>query len=472
MMQARFRRLPARYSQARRRMGRWLRANSLLGLLLAGFLLVTAPLVAGLLVSSMQIERVTRSSERLLEQALSSTHAVRAIEDRMTALERAARQYLVLHDAEARLYLVQQGEALGRELDQLRSDGVEPEWDALLYRLGQDSWALTEEVLRRPQTEVWPESLRRRFSALEQASAQLQQHSELAAEEAGRRLESLGDQARSRAVLQLAFSLILAFVLAMLFTARITRPIGKLDQGIRALARPESGPLPKVKSPRDLRALSVRLEWVRRKLARIERDRQRLLGQVSHELKTPLSAISEGISLLDDEAFGVLGAQQRELVVILKSNVARLQEQIESLLRYNRLRSGHRPARSSRLRVSDLIEQALQQHALTFAAGQVKPIVQLDPAAEVTGDRDMLLTALDNLVSNAMKYSGPEVSLGIFLTAFGREVQIDVADRGPGVRPGDRARILEPFFRGHEAANTNTPGSGLGLVNGLPDYFA
>ncbi len=456
--------------QPRRRPRRWhsvrrlLRANSLFGLLLAGFLLVTAPLVAGLLISGLQIERVTRNSERLLDQAVTGTQAARAIQDRLTTYQRAARQFLVLHDVEARAHLLQQAEAFDAELAGLRSLTAEPALVEPLARMQTASLELLARLIEHPPTDQWPDSLARDFAALDQLTLALLAQSDAAAEQATRRLERLGDQARSGALLQLALFIPVALILALLVTALISRPIRRLDDGIRALAQPRPGPLPKVSVPRDLRALSVRLEWVRRRLARTERDRQRLLGHVSHELKTPLSAIREGVSLLDDQVFGPLGPEQAEVVAILKDNAQRLQDQIESLLRFNRLRAGHRSSEPVEVSVAALVAEVLDQHALAIAGGDIELVVAVDEPLRLRVDRDLLLTVLDNLVSNAIKYGVAGRRLGLFAERDQDELRIDVADQGPGINPKDRSRIFEPFFRAHPQRCGAVPGSGLGLA--------
>lgn len=455
---------PDAFGRLRRRIRKRLALRSILGLLLFGFLLVTGPLIAGLLVSGQQIERLSRESEALLERAVGTTQAAREVLERLIAVERASRQYRVLRDLEARANLTRQRDGLREKVVGFRAMDINESLTVLLGTLSAREAVLAEQVVANMEPVEWPFELAAGFRELDGLARELMVQSEETAGRAQNRLASLGARARTTSIIQLALTIPFAVVLAVIFTGLINRPIRRLDGGIRALGRPESGPIPQVNSPRDLRALSVRLESVRRKLVRAERDRQRLLGQVSHELKTPLSAIREGISLLDDQFFGELSSQQVEVIGILQGNIKRLQDQIDGLLRYNRLQAGLTPAEHRAIRVADLVEVALADHSLTMAARKIQTRIKVENALHVAGDPDMLRTALENLISNAVKFSPPGESIGIFAAQRGRNVEIEVADHGTGINPADRHRIFKPFYRGATSAGSVVPGSGLGLA--------
>lgn len=448
---------------ARRRRWRRLQAPSVLGLVLFGFALVVTPLVLGLLASGVQISRLTRESERTLDQAVGVTRAAREVVDRVLAVERAARQYQVLRDISARANFVEQHDALRNRAQAMSALPLEPEVQAGLAELSALSERLAASVLADPGLETWPAALAAGFRELSLLGQSLTAKGEAGTERAIERLQALGDLSRGVVFMQIAATIPIAVALALVFTALITRPIRGLDKAIRALVNAGEEPIPKARGPRDLQALSVRLEWVRRKLLRIERDRQRLLGQVSHELKTPLSAIREGVGLLEEELLGPLDARQAEVVAILHRSVERLQQQIESLLRYNRLRSAPKPLERRAVPVSALVDEVLAAHRLTIAARAIALQTHIDPGALAVGDPDMLRTALDNLLSNAIKFAAANGRVGVFAGASEGTVAIEVADNGAGIDPADRTRVFEPFYRGRRFTDSQ-PGSGLGLA--------
>jgi two-component system sensor histidine kinase KdpD len=112
--------------------------------------------------------------------------------------------------------------------------------------------------------------------------------------------------------------------------------------------------------------------------------------------------------------------------------------------------------------VEDLIGAALQQVASVAAGRELR--VHLPPAgALLVGRLDFVLTlrALVNVLENALRYSSPDTAVDVHARRDGTRLHIEVADRGPGIAPADRARVFEPFQRG--AAAGGVPGTGLGL---------
>lgn len=447
-----------------RRLRRRLRTQSVLTLQLAGFALVAFPLLIGLIVSSQQIDRVTRQSERLLERAISATQSARQIGDRVIAFERAARQYRILHDADARTSLYERHRALAEDLTTFA--GL-VERDALLEdidAIAQKARELHRRTLEMADETEWPARLSEPFERLGSAASELLVATEAASERELDRLESMGQSARDVALLSLVSTVPVAILLALLMASFLNRRIRRLDRGMRALAQPERARIEQVSSPRDLRALSIRLEWVRRRLVRTERERRQFVGQVSHELKTPLSAIREGTSLLADQSFGRLGEQQREVIGIIQSNISRLQEQIENLLRFNRLQSRPKPVRQDDVALDDLVERVIDSQRLSIEAKRIRIRRGQPSGIRLRADPDMLSTAIENLVSNALKFSPQGDTITVEIERRSNKAQVLVADRGPGVPSSDRSRLFEPFYRGSSPHNRSRPGSGLGLA--------
>lgn len=442
---------------------RYLRPKTVLGLVLGGFLLVGAPLIAGLLVTSQQIGRLTHEGEQSLDQAVGITREARETMDRLRAVERGARQWRVLQDGEAEANFRAVRADFSRQARVMAKLEMPDAPRVTLATLVAREAILADRVMTHPGPDPWPPALGEAFVSLDRLAQSLLAESEAVAEGAVVDLQRLGEQARRLVYVQMASVIPVAIILALVFTGLITRPIRQLDQRIRRLAQPGSRPITPVRGPRDLRVLSVRLEWVRRRLARIEKDRQRLLGQVSHELKTPLSAIAEAVSLLEDELLGPLGERQSEVVAILQANVDRLEQQIQSLLRFNHVRAGLAPQVRRRVSLADLVEESLAAHALTMAARGVGRDIDVESGLAVEGDPDMLRTALENLISNAIKFSPRDARVGLWAREAEGRVWIRVMDNGRGVPASDRHRVFEPFYRGRASAEGAVPGSGLGL---------
>ena len=137
-------------------------------------------------------------------------------------------------------------------------------------------------------------------------------------------------------MLLVIFSTAVALAIALGLTRLIARPIAELDAAIRQLGGAEFSRPIAVRGPDDLKTLGERLDWLRRRLVELEAEKNRFLRHLSHELKTPLTALREGAELLHDEVGGPLSPPQRSVVAIMKDNSIKLQRLIEELLDYQR----------------------------------------------------------------------------------------------------------------------------------------
>src|SRR5687768_3858820 len=127
------------------------------------------------------------------------------------------------------------------------------------------------------------------------------------------------------------------------FTILIARPIRQIDAAIRRLGGADFSIPVQVGGPEDLQQLGERLDWMRSRLADLEQQKNRFLRHMSHELKTPLTALREGAELLSEEIVGKLAPEQREIAEILRHNSIELQKLIEDLLSYGASQA-HKPA--------------------------------------------------------------------------------------------------------------------------------
>ena len=211
-----------------------------------------------------------------------------------------------------------------------------------------------------------------------------------------------------------------------------------------------------------MRSLGRRLEWLRLRLKELDEDKARFLRYTSHELKTPLSALREGVALLEDGVAGPMTPDQREIARILGHNTATLQNQIEALLRFNAAAFEARRLNRGDTDLRALLHQLVEEQRLQWQARRLT--IELEGEAPVLAvDAEKLAAALGNLLSNSIRFSPIDGTLFITLSAQPGKVRIDVRDQGPGVAVADRERIFEPFFRGEVQPDDAVRGTGIGL---------
>ena len=252
---------------------------------------------------------------------------------------------------------------------------------------------------------------------------------------------------RSGCYLALATAAI-ALALAILFAVLIARPIRQLDQAIRQMGTADFTHAIEVNGPQDLRYLGQRLEWLRSRLSDLEEQQNRFLRHVSHELKTPLTAVREGAELLRDNVGGKLSPEQREIVRIVRENTLSLQKLIEDLLTYHQTRAME-PQTLGPVSLPDVVQRVVERAQARRACADDHVRRDSSSPRIVVGDADKVRTIVDNLVSNAIKYSPRSASIAGDARHGAGFAVLDVVDRGPGVDPDERAAHLRLVLPGH-----------------------
>ncbi len=158
----------------------------------------------------------------------------------------------------------------------------------------------------------------------------------------------------------------------------------------------------KIDGPGNLRLLGKRLNWLRQELLDLKEQKQRFLQHISHELKTPLTAIREATELLTDGVGGTLSQQQSEIVHILKHNSVRLQKMIENLLTFTKMESDKHVLKIEILDVETMVNAALSAHALSIRAKNID-VETFYFVDTIRADAETVRVVLDNLFSNASK---------------------------------------------------------------------
>jgi two-component system sensor histidine kinase KdpD len=190
-----------------------------------------------------------------------------------------------------------------------------------------------------------------------------------------------------------------------------------------------------------------------------EQLRSSLLSSVSHDLRTPLAVITGSASTLLETSPSLDEADRRELIQTILEESERLNRQIRNLLDMTRLESGAVKVNKEWLPFEEVVGSALHRMDKRLAGRDVR--VDLPPDLRLVAfDPVLLELALTNLLENAAKYGSDPIELNV--TPLRDELVVEVADRGPGIPPGEELRVFEKF---HRAVREGAPeGVGLGLA--------
>ena len=438
--------------------------RSFLGLLLAGFTLVALPLVGALAYSAWNTERLAGESRSAVFNASQAARASRALVERISTIERLAQQAAVLDDPEllqgyARVH--RSFRSLADEIGQLPLDGAQ--LGALSRAVGYEQ-ALYDLLTGMPRVRVEPADITERVDQLIDAAREVLAINNLIVDREVEHLRASADEVQRGLILLLLFSTAVALTIALALTRYISRPIAAIDNAIRQLGGADFSRPIAVRGPEDLRHLGRRLDWLRRRLEEFETQKNRFLRHVSHELKTPLTALREGAELLNDQVAGPLVPAQKQVVSIVRDNSVKLQRLIEELLDYQRALHAAASLEVKPVLLDTLVAEAAQAHELAARSKELRLEVDAEPAM-LEADPDKLRSIIDNLVSNAVKFTPPGGRITVKARVQSGEAVIEVIDSGPGVAPEERESIFDLFFRGRgKGEGARIKGSGLGLA--------
>jgi signal transduction histidine kinase len=244
---------------------------------------------------------------------------------------------------------------------------------------------------------------------------------------------------------------IAATILALLVLERLARLVRGLDR----LRREE----------REARAEA---EFARRLLAEqnerlreADRLKDEFVALISHDLRTPLTSIMGYLELaMDDDG---LGEEPRSYLEVVQRNSERLLRLVNDLLFVARLEAGELDLHSSEVDLGACVRQAVEEARPRAAAKSIELGCEVQSVPELRADRGRMFQLLDNLISNAIKFTPEGGRVEVRLVQRDSRLRLEVADTGIGIAEGELGRLFERFFRATTATERHIPGTGLGL---------
>jgi two-component system sensor histidine kinase GlrK len=441
--------------------------------------IVVLPLLLGTISAAIEMRKLSTASERLVLNGVAATQYTQAIVRQITSLERTARLYQILRRPPLLETFRQNNRLLDTTLEGLERLPGDPQRAAVIENM-RSATATIDGDLSSGRSNRINDGLAR-FTQLGKDAGQL---SKLASEQTDRELNLLQaetESARRRLYWQ-SFALIPVTIgLVLVVSLFLVRPIREIDEAIENIGHGRLSKPVAIQGPSDLERLGRQLEWLRVRLGEISEERNRFLRHMSHELKTPLANIREGSELLTEGAVGPLQGEQREVAAILRENSLRLQRLIENLLSYSEWQTKRGGLDVTEFKLLPLVQAAVDNYQLPISTHRIRLETDVGDIT-VQADRAKLKLVLDNLVSNAVKFTPDggtiairaridddtgqpttDVNAGSTSQTPGSMLVIDVVDSGPGIAQEDRARIFDAFYQGVQPRGGLVRGTGIGL---------
>ena len=429
--------------------------------ILLGYLAVSLPLLLAIGLGQWSLVELTRHSQALVEDGAKVTQLGNRLRDDVTNLERSARQYVALGDAELLVLFYQRIARLDETLSSMRDRGLDNEFGLNLINMRAQLAELVRQWNRGLQSGKELTEAIQGVRQLGQQAEQLVATGNASIERETLNLQRAAASARQR-MLICALGLVPAALLTIwLLMRRLRKALRSLRQAISVIGHGKDTPI-MVEGPLELVEVGERLDWLRRRLAELEGEKERFLRHVSHELKTPLASLREAADLLGHDSVGALNPQQQELRGILLESSDELHEQIAHLLAYAAWRREQKALQMSRVATRTLFEQLSARFELQMQRRglQWQPYIEVD---HVHAQVARLQEAAENLLSNAIKHAPDGSAIEMRIGRRDGQFELEVRDHGSGVPDNEKALIFEPFQRGKKTHELGIPGTGVGL---------
>jgi len=249
--------------------------------------------------------------------------------------------------------------------------------------------------------------------------------------------------------------LFLSLLLWAPFIIGITRYVSRLSRATERIAQGKFDTQVQGVRHDELGSLGKSIEEMAQQIDRLLRGQKRFLGDVAHELCSPLARIRTGLGVMEHG----LSPAQKDRLDSIDEDVTELADLISEILTFTKASTAPNAVTPESIDLLQLVKEELERECPGHDVEWRVP-----DGIQVTADRRLLSRAVANVMRNAHRHAGKDCALHIVARMVGDEVELMIADDGPGVGPGVVGRLFEPFFRPDEARNREAGGAGLGMA--------
>jgi signal transduction histidine kinase len=257
-----------------------------------------------------------------------------------------------------------------------------------------------------------------------------------------------------------AIAILVAAITSLLLARYISSPIVRLQRASRSLA---AGMLetrvggPAYRRSDEVGILARDFDTMAERIQALVMDKETLLRDVSHELRSPLARMRMALALAQRKATD----ETQPGLERIEKEAEQLDELIGQIMRLARLRTQEEPQREQ-LDLTELVNEIVED--LRYEHPQAKINYNVTSALDIRADRRGLKSAIENVVRNAVSYAGTDHPIVIAASRDDKDIVLAVSDRGPGVSDEDLSRIFEPLFRADKSRDHKAGGQGIGLA--------
>ena len=449
---------------------------SIFGRLTIGFLAIILVMASVSMFALYQIRQIIDQSTSLVAHHYPAIDTVKWLLANIYAQERSDREYLAVGDQVFLEKFNEEADEFRRTVASLKdqdgsqdsrqflitAEAVQEKYTVLFHRYA----ALKASTPRQKLSEY--ES--RRKALISEIAAALQSsleiHETLVAAALKDSLQRSQQAERLTTTLGMA-AVILGIGFAGVATYTILAPLRRLQEHIRKIGQGEFRNAINVPVPSDLCDLVESVRSMATKLQDLDDMKAEFLSHMTHELRSPMTAVHAGTQLLLEQIPGPISENQRTTLQIMEESSREVINMISGLLDLAKFESGMMEYHPTSVDLMSNVHAAIQKVQLLAERERIRIIVNApsDPV-RVHVDENRIQQVLDNLLSNALKFSpeGALVCLKLEPDVQKKMLQISVSDTGRGIAPESLPHIFENFYGGSTSTSTKVPGSGIGLA--------
>jgi len=270
--------------------------------------------------------------------------------------------------------------------------------------------------------------------------------------------EDFRGQIGTAAVIGAGVAAVIALGLALYVGGLVSGPVRRSAQAASRVAAGERQLDLPLSGIRELDELRIALEQLGADLAAAERQRDRLIDDVTHELRTPLAVLRGHIEGIRDRVIEPDAATVDRLL----GELHRLERLVEDLRASTELTANDLV--QERIDLGRLVDAAVDRHVLSVTAAGVRLEQRATGPTPILGDAGRLAQVLDNLVANALAHAPRGSSIALSIGPDAGVARVEIRDDGPGLTLADQALVFERLYRADEARDRTTGGAGIGLA--------
>lgn len=444
-----------------------LKSLSIKSLTLLGFGLVALPLVIALIFGASKVNTLANKSAEAITDIKNILDQQQLLKSSQIKLERSAAQFLILRDPVLADSYIEQSKQILHLAEQLMLTSQDNKLQQLLTSYAETITVLINTTMPEAETKATTDSailkpLQIQFNALNIIYENITQRSNELNAKYINNIKQAAQGVRDIMIQSLVI-IPVSVLLAALFIYLITSPLKILTRNIVQLQKGDFDHEINVPGSPEIQEIAQALENMRMRLQALELQKSSFIRHISHELKTPLAAIREGTELLYDNSVGELNAEQQEISHIIKDSVFRLQKHIEDLLDFNIVLDSTSLQDSELMQINEVVLQVISDRKLDIKRKKLIFNKHLNGISLVS-NRKQVAVIIDNILSNAIKYSPDGGEINIFSTLVSDQLQLCISDQGMGIEQENQSKIFDAFYQGPPPQSSIIKGSGLGLT--------